>query len=289
MAQCSSCSTELAPGDRFCGTCGARAPEPEPMPQYAAAPLADQSIEAEADTPRKARFGLTILAGVLGVGLLVLGGFAWQWFAASDRKQEVASGDGLAPSPATPTPDPTRSATAQPQPMPGLANITDALGNITEQIEGVDQGQAADTSTGTPLLQTGLWEMKRYIDAITTPDLRDAGIPGDSLPIGNEEQELQCVNAQIAANPSAYAFPYERAGNCTVSSFSMEGGRYSSRMQCQYLGSRRKISMDGSYSDRSLTIIMKVVVPANEIAGDSHGTRPLLVRYRIQAARFGPC
>ena len=69
----------------------------------------------------------------------------------------------------------------------------------------------------------------------------------------------------------------------------MEEGRYSSRMQCQYLGSRRMISMDGSYNDTSLTIVMKVVVPANEIAGDSQGTKPLLVRYRIQGSRFGPC
>ncbi len=82
MPLCPSCGSESATGNKFCGSCGAALPAPEPAPHSSSQPIPEASAwtpGSQSQKPQHARPGIhagVIAAGAVGV-LLILGGIAW--------------------------------------------------------------------------------------------------------------------------------------------------------------------------------------------------------------------
>ncbi len=89
MPLCSSCGSESASGNKFCGSCGAVLPAPEPEPHSSSQPIPEASAwtpGSQSQKPQRERAGINagvVAAGAVGV-LLILGGIAWfMWPAGS--------------------------------------------------------------------------------------------------------------------------------------------------------------------------------------------------------------
>jgi hypothetical protein len=89
MSLCPSCGSESATGNKFCGSCGAVLPAPEPGPHSSSQPIPEASAwtpGSQSQKPQREREGINagvVAASAAGV-LLILGGIAWfMWPAGS--------------------------------------------------------------------------------------------------------------------------------------------------------------------------------------------------------------
>ena len=140
-------------------------------------------------------------------------------------------------------------------------------------------------------IQPGNWLLTTQFVDISKVDPLDDSFTINRNGVGDFETGAVCVSEAAAQAPAGIAFPFPAGMGCTVSSFTMSGGNYSSTMSCNFpqYGGRRPVEASGNYSNIGLDIRARVTVPAEVVVGEFEEAPEIVMHYRMSGNYGGPC
>lgn len=289
MPKCPQCGAAFAPGDHFCGACGASlsgtASPPPPDP--------------EVSDPTKAPWSrpALIAGGLAAAGLVwLIGNYfeeqnearTYSWIA--DATRGSLDGTEAASRPAL---DDNRTVrrfeAAQAASRPPDRSTT---GDDTAVFEGAGSARPSIASAENGAqIAAGKWVFSWQIDDFAGTAQARPSTPTSSLPFGRSGQDDRCITQAMTTALRDIAFPMDPEANCVSSSHSMRGGIIEASYSCRMPGVDEPVAaaVEGSYDSNSAFATMRMRMPASAIATGSYVDEMIEVIYSYRGRRTGAC